>query len=303
MAKKRNDKGFGGDSHGDLGSFLKDTKNARMLVMTTAAEMGITPLEYSVFIQAYNRDGRDALPDDAIADFSDDFDDYGIKFERPYPVEEAIPLADADRKTLRLRIQLRDVTKPPLWREVEVPADYNFNQLNAVIQAVMGWMNCHLWQFQRRPYDNSLEIGIQKADQYGFGLEAATHDAEATPITGFLKKKGDKLVYVYDFGNDWIHDISVIEVEDKKIPDPVLLKWKGISPFENCGGAWGYMRLRDIYSGELKLSKKEEKEFLREQNFQSLNDFRIWIEDEHIPDIEFINGELLKETHYPMNPE
>lgn len=35
-------------------------------------------------------------------------------------------LKDAAEKTLKLRVQMRDVSKPPMWRELKVPADFTF---------------------------------------------------------------------------------------------------------------------------------------------------------------------------------
>lgn len=111
----------------------------------------------------------------------------------------------ADAKMLRLKIKMRGVVKPPMWREVLVPADFNFSQLHYVIQAVAGLLDGHLWQFQYRPYGNELAIGIPQAkSESGFGLDSCTHDADETPVTAFLAPKGDKVVYVYDLRKTWL---------------------------------------------------------------------------------------------------
>ena len=47
------------------------------------------------------------------------------------------------------RIQLADITKPPVWRKVSVPADFSFEAFHRVIQAAFGWWNAHL--FSLRP--------------------------------------------------------------------------------------------------------------------------------------------------------
>lgn len=80
--------------------------------MTAAAEMGVTPLEYSVSIQAYNSGGQ--------YEEEREFQTY-LLFGNPLRelVEEVTAIPDAE-KTLRLKIQLRDVTKPPTWCEVDV---------------------------------------------------------------------------------------------------------------------------------------------------------------------------------------
>ena len=65
------------------------------------------------------------------------------------PFTTYTPIADAAEKTLVLKIQMKGVTKPPMWREVEIPANYNFEELHEVIQIVTGLENCHLWQFNK----------------------------------------------------------------------------------------------------------------------------------------------------------
>lgn len=153
------------------------------------------------------------------------------------------PIPDADKKSLVLKIQLRGVSKPPLWREVQVPADINFLQLHEIIQALFGWGGFHLWQFEERPYSSGYRIGMPSPHDAGWD-DGPTDNADETPITIVLKKKGDKMVYVYDFGDDWIHDISVKEVLDKKTEHPVCLKFKSGNPMDDIGGVYGLEEMR-----------------------------------------------------------
>ena len=43
-------------------------------------------------------------------------------------------------------------TKPPIWRRILVPENYNFHDLHVAIQDAMGWSsavdNYHLYQFE-----------------------------------------------------------------------------------------------------------------------------------------------------------
>ena len=45
-----------------------------------------------------------------------------------------------------LRIELEDI-EPLIWRRVPVPASMNLKALHRVIQAAMGWLDYHLWEF------------------------------------------------------------------------------------------------------------------------------------------------------------
>ena len=46
------------------------------------------------------------------------------------------------RVTYQLRIALKG-TKPPIWRRILVSPSMKLDRLHIVIQAVMGWEDCH----------------------------------------------------------------------------------------------------------------------------------------------------------------
>lgn len=47
---------------------------------------------------------------------------------------------------ITLRVELMH-TRPKVWRRVLVPQQINLQSLHDVIQAVMGWEDCHLFEF------------------------------------------------------------------------------------------------------------------------------------------------------------
>ena len=49
--------------------------------------------------------------------------------------------------TLQLKIELTGI-KPVIWRRVLVPETITLPKLHLVIQAAMGWMDCHLHEFE-----------------------------------------------------------------------------------------------------------------------------------------------------------
>ena len=53
--------------------------------------------------------------------------------------------SDSFNEIATVRIELRD-TDPLIWREVEVPTSITLKVLHDIIQAVMGWFDCHLWE-------------------------------------------------------------------------------------------------------------------------------------------------------------
>ena len=180
-----------------------------------------------------------------------------------------------------------------MWREVEIPADCNFLQLHEVIQEVTGLEDSHLWQFNVKAYDDSLQIGVEMdEDEFGPGLDYVTHEAEATPATQFLQQKGDKLEYIYDFGDDWIFTVEVKELVKKKIEHPVCRKYKSeLNAIEDIGGAWAYQTLRNIFDNWGSLSDKEKKQNADQWGFDSVDDFLEMLNDGRIS-IDDVNDAL-----------
>jgi len=57
-------------------------------------------------------------------------------------------MAEPGDPVLQVRITLKYVDDPPVWRQVLIPAAYPLSRVHRVIQAAMGWEDCHLHAFQ-----------------------------------------------------------------------------------------------------------------------------------------------------------
>jgi len=150
---------------------------------------------------------------------------------RPPAARSARPTGDI----YQLKITLRDVTHPPVWRRIAVPAGLTLDLLHDVIQEAMGWEDDHMHVFStpRREY------GIPDSD-------LGHTDERKVTLAEVLTRPGAKMRYTYDFGDDWEHDIVL---EKLLPPDPAAelscLAGKGACPPEDCGGAWGYASLKE----------------------------------------------------------
>lgn len=265
----------------------------RFQVMMQAAVLGITPEELTQFYT--DIEGLlDVGANDAVAIWENAT---GPTLRETKCIQtQANGLDDASEKTLKLRVQMQDVTKPPMWRELKVPANFTFYQLHKAIQAVCGFEDAHLWQFQHRAYDPDLQIGIplDRSNSFGMGLEEWTHDARKTGITAFLAEKGQKLVYVYDFGDDWIFNISVIDCVPREGEVAECIRWKSdIQPMEDSGGVWSYLNIRSAWDDRDSLTKRRKKEIADLLGFDSFDDM-MGVVDEHLFDPELVN-EMLAE--------
>jgi len=73
-------------------------------------------------------------------------------------------------------------------------------------------------------------------------------DYSITKISDLLKKEDDRIVYEYDFGDSWKHDIILekIEKNESNTNIPVCIAGRNNCPPEDCGGVWGYANLLEI---------------------------------------------------------
>lgn len=266
---------------------LSDKEKENFARMFDLASRGITPEEYGHFYQIFHLAGT--IAENVFGGSKEGADEGEFPFLRNHfgrcEVKEYEPLKDASERTLILKIQMKDVTKPPMWREVEVPADYDFLKLHEIIQEVTGLEDEHLWQFNVKAYDESLQIGvaIDRENPYERGLDYITHDAESTPLTRFLNRKGDKLEYVYDFGDDWVFKVEVKDVVGKKIGHPVCTKFKSeLNAIEDFGGVWAYTAARDEMENWGKMTKRERKGCAEEKGFDSADEYIKFLNEHRI---------------------
>lgn len=143
---------------------------------------------------------------------------------------------------LLLRIELKDF-KPAIYREVLVDPDITLRALHAVIQAAMGWENAHLYAFAQplRATESFWKIPNlrkwQKTNRDAWG-EPMGNDAKVK-LSQLLTAPKQRLLYLYDFGDEWLHTITLMAFSHAHVPLPHLLKAQNGCPPEDCGGPPG----------------------------------------------------------------
>lgn len=156
----------------------------------------------------------------------------------------ATKAAAAPALTYQFKVTLAGV-KPPIWRRLRVPGKLTLGDLHSILQIAFDWTDSHLHEF----FIGGRRYGAK--DDGGFGDETDDEvlDEDKIRIQNACKKL-KKLRYIYDFGDDWIHDIVIEKTEPAK-PDetgPVCLDGKRHGPPEDCGGPWGYSELLQAIS-------------------------------------------------------
>jgi hypothetical protein len=95
---------------------------------------------------------------------------------------------------------------PPIWRRVRVPSITSLGTLHSVVQVLFGWDGDHLHVFDAK--------GEYYSDPF-MNLEQ-TRDEFGTRVGSVLSAPRQKIVYRYDLGADWRHEIVLEEVVDRE---------------------------------------------------------------------------------------
>jgi hypothetical protein len=124
---------------------------------------------------------------------------------------------------LQLKITLKH-RRPPLWRTVLISATATLPALHRVIQILYGWDGDHLHAFRVRHATYS---------DPSFRLEEAGDETQVR-VRDALAAGGGKIVYEYDFGAGWTHEVTLQGKlpRDRVAVYPVCTKFSGDSPIE-----------------------------------------------------------------------
>lgn len=136
----------------------------------------------------------------------------------------------------QFKIQLLGISKPPVWRKLQVPDNFSFDRFHLAIQNAFGWDNGHLYSFSPDGYNSEYSIEFPD-DMFGGGV---TLDPRKTKLKDFFVQEKQTFVYIYGFGDDWTHRITLEKMIAGNLSKPTCVAGKGKCPPEDCGGVWGY---------------------------------------------------------------
>lgn len=178
---------------------------------------------------------------------------------------------------LQLKVTLLDI-RPMIWRRLLVPAAIKLPKLHAVLQIAFGWTNSHLHAF--RCGHQSYEAYYPDTWEEPFD-DDERHDESEFRLCDLLHGKGDCLLYEYDFGDSWRHEVCVEKVLPIERPARVAcVAGARAAPPEDCGSIPGYQELVEA----MRKPRHPERERLLE-----------WLGGPYDPeafDLEAINAEL-----------
>lgn len=140
---------------------------------------------------------------------------------------------------LTLTIELKG-SKPRIWRRLSLPGDLTLDKVHTVFQAAMGWTDSHLHRFQpgaARSYSSPYFITEFDEEEGDEGTRE-----EGVRLDQVLCAPGDRLTYLYDFGDNWQHRVTLESVTPLKEEgrEPTCLRGAKACPPEDVGGIYGH---------------------------------------------------------------
>ncbi|WP_236340335.1 plasmid pRiA4b ORF-3 family protein [Paenibacillus plantiphilus] len=139
------------------------------------------------------------------------------------------------------RIELDEI-KPKIWREFQFHPDVTFHQLHKIIQVVMGWENYHLYEF----HVNERVIGLP-APSFEHVKDREVLNARRESVQKHIHEESTFFTYVYDFGDDWRHTVTLIKIDSSTSdPAPLCLDGARSCPQEDVGGVLGHQHMLEV---------------------------------------------------------
>jgi hypothetical protein len=150
---------------------------------------------------------------------------------------------DAVTTVHRVKVSLYGA-KPPVWRRLEIPSVMPLNLVHAVLQVAFGWHGYHLHAFETV----CGEFGSPDQDDDW----AERQDETTATLAQVAGADRAKVVYSYDLGDDWRHDIVVEKIipAEPGVAYPRCTAGRRDAPPEDCGGI-GVFNEQFAESGDL----------------------------------------------------
>lgn len=177
----------------------------------------------------------------------------------------------------QLKITLKYI-KPPIWRRVEVRDSMTFYDLHRIIQNSFDWEDYHLHSFDiKRSAGTStnhlITIGPMNQEKnqvfsFGFGYD---YDEKKVILKEIFQNEKDRVLYVYDFGDNWEHDIVLEKIipEENDIFYPRCTKVMRLAPEEDSRG-------ESIFD-DVVIKEIDGKSLMNEINQSLANEFENWL--------------------------
>ena len=170
----------------------------------------------------------------------------------------------------RLHVWIRQIS-PMIWRRLLVRSDSTIADLHYTLQIAFGWSDAHL---------NLFRIHGQDYGVYHDGGTSFSTDPEQVRLRDFNFRINERLLYEYDFGDGWQHEVRVeacLALDDKRTY-PCCIGGKRRAPPEGCGGAMAFTTRRDAVQSHVEDLLDDIQDDLDANDIEAIRDRREDIE-------------------------
>lgn len=150
-----------------------------------------------------------------------------------------LPAPPSEPNVLTLTIELVG-SKPRIWRRLALPGDLTLDAVHTLFQAAMGWTDSHLHRFQPGG-SPAFDVPFFVTDFDEEEGDEGTREDDVR-LDQVLREPGDRLLYLYDFGDGWEHRVTLESLAPltPENGEPVCLKGARACPPEDVGGIHGF---------------------------------------------------------------
>lgn len=212
------------------------------VVVSNLRSVPTDPDELRAWIEALNDDVTATAPHEGGRVQSSQFD-LGAGFDQRNRAIH-LPEPPVEPVVLTVTIELLGST-PTIWRRLLLPGDLTLDAVHTLLQAAMGWTDSHLHRFQpgsgqafSGPYFIT-EVDEEEGDE-------GTRE-EGVRLDQVLCEPGDTLTYLYDFGDGWVHRVTLEAITPLTADNqgPMCLAGARACPPEDVGGVHSHTELAD----------------------------------------------------------
>jgi hypothetical protein len=112
------------------------------------------------------------------------------------------------------------------YRHIQISENATLYELSSVILAAVGFDDDHLHSFfmNNRAWDSEYEY-VRPSEGDLDGVRGYSDEVE---LSNFRLRKGDKFLYLFDYGDEWRFQVKVLRVIDEQTETPIILKSVGV---------------------------------------------------------------------------
>ena len=158
---------------------------------------------------------------------------FPISGKQPPKIPDDIAQLADESAAVALKLELKH-TK--IKRVITLPGHLSLQDLHYVIQAMFGFENDHLWNFQDRDGNEYDTCCDPLGGPLDMDTEGKLEPSEYT-IDYAMPERGDTLLYEYDYGDGW--EIAVTRMADPKTDEIACVETRGTNAMDDIGGVLG----------------------------------------------------------------